>query len=308
MKFQKLFLSSMVGALILAGCMSSSNANRNAAVSQPVAAATPAFTQLQEEQYVFAILEYLYRWHFDQTFVLEAGKQDTLEVWVRELHPPLDDGDHSEFAELWIPTVDMRVELKRSDYLIPEMNLAVVDHSFKVKHVSRQLRPPAARSSYLVSRYPLSEVRDYLFNSRTNRVQMSDSLRNAARKLVFDYLNKVHPAPFTEDQILYVAPVSSVCDDLWAFWESDRKLMLFSADMDLSNPDFEQLSQLKLEVINLDKDVVDSTREVPGSNAFVTKDWVGRMFFNCILYGEWIVRTPEEMNQLRTATIAKPAR
>jgi hypothetical protein len=298
----------VIVALTLAGCMSSSNPNRNASVPQLVATATPAFTQLQEKPYVFAILDYLYRWHFDHSYVLDAGEQDALEIWIRELHPRLDDGDHSEFAEIWIPAVNMRVELKRSDYLIPEMNLPVVDNSFKIEHVSRQLRPPVSRSSYLVNRYPLPEVQDYLFDSRTNRVQMGDNLEHAVFKLVFDYLNKVHPAPFTEDQILYVAPVSSVCNDLWAFWESDHKLMLFTADVDLSSPGYEQLSQLKLEVIDLDKDVVDSTREVPGSNAFVTKDWAGRMFFNCILYGERIVRTPEEINQLRAASAAKPSR
>ncbi len=298
----------MVGALALAGCMSSSDPNRNTAVSHPVAASATTLTQLQEKPFVFAVLEYLYRWHFDQSFVLEAGKEDTLEVWVRELHPRLDDGDRSGFAEMWIPALNMRVELKHSDYLIPEMNLAVVDRSFKVKRVVRQLRSPASRSRYEVSRYALSEVQDHLFGSRTNQMQMSDNLRVAARKLVFDYLNKAHPAPFTEDQILYVAPVSSVCNDLWAFWETDRKLMLFSADMDLANPGFEQLSQLRLEVIDLDKDVVASTKEVPGSNAFVTKDWVGRMFFNCILYGERIEKTAEEMNRLRAAPAAAPAR
>ena len=74
--------------------------------------------------------------------------------------------------------------------------------------------------------------------------------------------------------------------------------MLFSADTDLSNPGFARLSGLRMQVIDLDKDVVASTKEVPGSNAFVTKDWVGRLFFNCILYGERVVRTPEEMNRI----------
>ncbi len=248
----------------------------------------------------------MYRWHFDQSYILEAGKVDTLEVWARQLHPRLDAGDRSEFAELWIPAVNTRVELKRSDYTIPEMNLAVQDSSFKVKRVTRQLHPPAARSNYQVGRYALADVRDHLFATRANRVPVSDALRTAARKLVLEYLNKAHPAPFTEDQVFYVAPVSAVCNDLWAFWETGRKIMLFSADMNLSNPGIAQLSQLRLQVIDLDKDVVASTREVPGSNAFVTKGWVGRLFFNCILYGERLVRTPEEMNRLR-AEQRKPA-
>jgi hypothetical protein len=112
-----------------------------------------------------------------------------------------------------------------------------------------------------------------------------------------DHLKKAHPAPFTEDQIAYLAPISPVCNDVWVLWETGRKIIHFSADMDLANPGFEELSQLRMEVIDLDKDVVASTKEVPGSNVFVTKDWVGRLFYNCIMYGERIVRTPEEMNR-----------
>jgi len=298
------FFGCLVGALALAGCVSSSNPARVAAVSHSEAALTP----LLEKPFVFAVLQHVYRWHFDQSYVLEAGKLDTFELWARRLHPRLDAGDRSEFAELWLPAVNTRVELKRSDYMIPEMDLAVVDSSFKVKRVTRQLRPPAARSNYQVGRYSLSEVRDYLFATRTNSVPVSDTLRTVARKLVVEYLSKAHPAPFTEDQVLYLAPLSTVCNDLWAFWETGRKIMLFSADMDLSNPGFAQLSQLRLVVIDLDKDVVASTQEVPGSNAFVTKDWVGRLFFNCILYGERLVRTPEQINRLRAEPGAKPTR
>jgi len=136
---------------------------------------------------------------------------------------------------------------------------------------------------------------------------LSNNLRTAARKLFVEYLNRTHPDPFTEDQIFYIAPVSTVCNDVWGFWETGRKLMLFSADVDLANPSFAQLSQLKIQVIDLDKDVVASTSEVPGSNAFVTKDWAGRIFYNSILYGERVVRTPAEMNQLLAAPINNPA-
>jgi hypothetical protein len=159
-----------------------------------------------------------------------------------------------------------------------------------------------------VERYLAAEVREHLFATRANLVPMSESLRTAARQLIAAYLDKVHPAPFTENQVLYVAPVSKVCNDLWAFWETDRKVMLFSADMDLSNPGFSQLSHLRMTVIDLDKDVVASTKEVPGSNAFVTKDWVGRLFFNCILFGERIERTPEEISRLRANPAVKPTR
>lgn len=288
-------IGGLITTLALAGCMSSSNPAPNRAVPDSQEAVSP----LLQKQFVLDVLQYLYRWHFDQSYVLSAGKLDTIEVWARPLHPRLDAGDQSQFAELWIPAVNMRVQLKRSDYQVPELNLAVVDRSFKVQRVTRQLRPPASRSHYQVGRYGLAEVQDYLFAARTNRMVIDDSLRTAARKLVVEYLNREHPAPFAEDQIFYIAPVSPVCNEVWVFWETGRKLLLFSGDMDLSNPGFSQLSQLRMDVVDLDKDVVASMKEVPGSNAFVTKDWVGRLFFNCILYGERLVRTPEEMSRLR---------
>jgi len=295
------FPGCLIATLALAGCVSSSNPARTSAVADG-AASRPVL----QKQFVLDVLQHLYRWHFDQSYVLEAGQVDTLEVWARPLHPRLDTGDRSEFAELWIPALNLRVELKRPDYTVPEMNLEIVDPSFKVKRVTRQLRPPVARSNYQVASYALSEVRDYLFATRTNRVAVSDNLRTAARKLIADYLRKAHPAPFTEDQILYLAPLSPVCNDVWVLWESDRKILLFSADMDPANPGFAQLSQLQMEVIDLDKDVVASTTEVPGSNVFVTKDWVGRLFFNCILYGERMVRTPGEMNRLQANPAPNP--
>lgn len=290
--------------LCLTGCVSPSNSTPQHKVAQRATALSP----LLEQPFVFAVLDYLYRWHFDQSFVLEQGKVDAIEVWLRPLHPPLDAGDRSEFAEMWIPAVNMRVELKRSDYRIPEMNLPIVDDTFKIERVTRQLRPPAARSDYQVGRYAAAEVREHLFATRTNQVPLSSNLRTAARKLVVEYLNRTHPDPFTEDQIFFIAPVSAVCNDVRVFWETGRKLMLFSADVDLASPSFAQLSQLRIQVIDLDTDVVASTSEVPGSNAFVTKDWVGRIFYNCILYGERVVRTPEQMNQLRAAPAGKPAR
>jgi len=44
-----------------------------------------------------------------------------------------------------------------------------------------------------------------------------------------------------------------------------------------------QLQGSRLEVIALDMDMVTSTMAAPGSNAFVTRDWMGRMFFDWIL-------------------------
>jgi hypothetical protein len=252
------------------------------------------------------VLRYVYRWHFDQSFALEAGKVEKLEVWSRRLHPKLDTDDRSEYAEIWIPAVKTAVELKRAEYRVPELKLDIAESTFKVTRVTRQTEPLVSRRAYHVLAYPLDELRDYLFSTRTNRVPISDSLRESARKLIADYLNNAYPDSFNVDQIGYISPLSSVSNELWFFWETGRKILFFSADVDLTSPGFSQLSQLRMQVIDLDKDVVASTREVPGSNAFVTKDWVGRLVFNCILYGERVVRTPEQVRRLQSDSVAAP--
>jgi hypothetical protein len=283
------------------GCVSSSHQRPEASTRSTTVQAEP----LLEKAFVLEVLRHVYRWHFDQSYVLAAGKIDQLEVWSRRLHPKLDPEDRSEYGELWIPAVNTLVELKRAEYKVPEMKLEIAEKSFKVTRVVRQVKPPAASREYQRCQYPLQEVRDYLFTTRTDRVALSNALRATGRQLIADHLNRTHPEPFSQDQTFYISPLSGVCNEVWVFWETGRKVMLFSADMDLTNPSFAQLSQLRMQVIDLDKDVVASTREVPGSNAFVTKDWVGRLFFNCILYGEKLVRTPEELSRLRTEAGAK---
>ncbi len=287
--------------LALAGCATSSPSSRETAAR---AASGP--DPLQEKGFVLEVLRHVYRWHFDQSYVLEAGNLGQLEVWSRRLSPRLDAEDRSDYAEMWIPAVKTVVELKRAEYSVPELKLDIVEKEFKVVRVVRQFQAPAARRLYQSRSYPVQEVREFLFATRADRLPVSDALRAGARQLIADYLNRSHPEPFSQAQVFYISPLSRVCNEVWVFWETGRKLMLFAADMDLSSPSFSRVSQLRMQAIDLDKDVVASTREAPGSNAFVTKDWVGRLFFNCIMYGEKLTRTPEELQRLRAGS-ANPA-
>jgi hypothetical protein len=282
---------------LLAGC-----AAPRPDAGRPVASRERAPTNsLLEQQFVFNVLVHLYRWHFDQSYVLEPAKHATIEVWTRRLHPKLDEDDRSEYAEMWIPSVNMLVGLKRAEYRVPEMKLEIADQGFKINSVNRQINPPASKSSYEVGRFEREAVRDYLFATRTNRLVASEAVRTKARQLMAAYLKKEHPEPFTEEQVLYRSQLSPVCNEVWVFWENGRRVRLFSGDMDLTHPKFWESSPLRLDVIELDKDVVTSTKEVPGSNSFVTKDWVGRLLFNCLVLGDKMVIPAAEVNRMRSA-------
>lgn len=289
--FQSAFLVVVIAWI---GCASNPTSTR------PGATASMSRDPLVDKDFVFEMLRYVYRWHFDQSFFFDGNKMETIEVWDRRIHPKLDSDDRSEYAEMWIPAIKTEVQLKRAEYSISELNLKINEPTFKVTRVTRQKEPAAARSNYQVRGYSLPEIKEYLFVTRTNRVPISDSLRQTARKLLADYLDHAYPEPFNVDQVGYIGPLSSVSNELWVFWETGRKALQFSADVDLTNPGFAELSQLRMQVIDLDNDVITSAKEVPGSNAFVTKDWVGRLLFNCILYGERVVRTPEETKRLRS--------
>ena len=53
----------LVGALALAGCVSSSNPAGHNALPDPEAAPQP----LLQKQFVLDVLQHVYRWHFDQS-------------------------------------------------------------------------------------------------------------------------------------------------------------------------------------------------------------------------------------------------
>jgi hypothetical protein len=69
------------------------------------------------------------------------------------------------------------------------------------------------------------------------------------------------------------------------FWENAKKLIVLSADAELHNPVFWEELPLNTEIFDMKGDVVTSLQQVLGSNAYVTKNWVGRILFNCIIDG-----------------------
>ena len=87
-------------------------------------------------------------------------------------------------------------------------------------------------------------------------------------------------------QIVHCAPLSPVADEVWVFWETGRLLLHFDSDMDLQSEALWKHSELTADVYDIDEQVVVSLQEVPGSNAYLTRDQVGRALYNCIVLGK----------------------
>jgi len=265
------------------------------------AAATPAPPpELVQQAYLFEIVRHLYRWQLDESEVdrLIASKQ--MEFWVRRLEPRLDPGDRSVLGEILLPQLTMTVKVKKADYTIEELGTLVQSRTFKITQVTRGQVPSRAPPGCRVLRVEMKEMRDYLF--RTRRQQdypdpvLIERMRGAFRAQAAKAGILATNAPAGE-QVVHLASLSPVANECWVFWEAGRKLFYFASDIDLANPVVWQHEALTAHIFDLDKQVVVSHEEAPGSNRFLTRYQVSRALFNCIILGQRVVVPPRSPGQ-----------
>ena len=87
---------------------------------------------------------------------------------------------------------------------------------------------------------------------------------------------------------IHVSSLSPVSNEIWVFWELGRLLLRFSSNLDIEHPAMWGHQTLNATVFDLDTQVVVSLNEVPGSNAYLTRDQAGRILYNCIVRGKAI--------------------
>jgi hypothetical protein len=237
-----------------------------------------------QRETLFELLRYVYLWHFDDSFSINNSQSDTIEMWVRAVYFELDEGDKSQFAEVWFPQIKMLIHLKKANYSIPELGVNVRNDSFKIQNVNHRNAADAPRADYHVVSFSHKEVADHLFSTRNLKRFPDEVLRRNLRTAMIDRefheLNEI-----TGDQVVYVSPISPVSNDIWVYHENFKRLIRFSADMDLSNPSYWSDTPIHVEVYDLDTAVVVSPDEIPGSDAYLTKDFTGRALFNCMILG-----------------------
>ncbi len=66
-------------------------------------------------------------------------------------------------------------------------------------------------------------------------------------------------------------------------------------DSDIENPELWAAQQLRVRTIDAANNTVVSMEEMPGSNVYVTRDQIGRLLYNCVIFGKRIlVVTPDD--------------
>lgn len=266
----------------------------NAEPAPETAPATP------DREYLFSLLRYLYRWHIDAPMLAEdLGAIDHVTIGYRELFPETDESDNSRFAEVVVPVARTRVMLKQADYAIRELGLEVKNARFNVVDVFYEREFEWNPDDYSVQVFTMEEVFDWLHETRNDRLFPGKELLEMIREEVREEVEAERPDLVNPDQpqIVYLAPASPVINEVWIFWESGHQLIHFTSDDDLSDIDTWRSELHHVELIDLEQDVVVSALEKPGSNAYITKDWAGRVLFNCIVLGAKLVLPPANAAQ-----------
>jgi hypothetical protein len=261
-----------------------------------------------DERYLAEVMRHLYRWYLDENDMVAAIKRGHFLFWVREVKPRLDPGDRSRFVEIILPDLGVYVKAKRADYKIPELAIEVRSTTFRITDVvrgARQVRRPADAVEVKAQYKPM---RDHLSRTR-HRLQpptdgLLERLRKAARKNTLKYLNDQSRKPLTTPQTIHLGPVSPVANETGVFWEEGRVLYRFSSDIDLANPAFWKHEKLGVDLFSIAEQVVVSLDEVAGSNAYLTRDQVGRVLFNCLVFGRRVTLTDVDKGPISTGDTA----
>ena len=240
------------------------------------------------------MVHYLFLWHYDQSFFVPGQGVEELQVYFRTVKRTLDPGDNSTFGELWFPATNMFVELKRSDYLIKETDYHVRDRHFKIRRVDRLAGPPAPLDEYRKTVLSRAELHDW-FQAHSHRAPpLPQTLRFRLRDTLLENQFQTHWD--TESvHIFHIAPLATVSNDVWILHENTNQLLQFSADMDVSDPaTWEQLS-LRLKFHQLDPRLILTPDRERGGEAELSKDFIGRVLFNCVVLGNRIEIMPAEI-------------
>ena len=260
------------------------------------AATPPLDDRLKEPTFQYEVLHYIYLWYLDDRFFVNTSEATSFEIWVRPVEPRTrDPEDKSLYAEMWIPAAQIDLRLKLADYPVPELKRQVKSPGFRIIHAEPRPAAPAPRESYTVFTHDRQKIRDYLTDTR-NKPQVPDPALRARLLAAMRETVKLHPpADPTAPQVFFLSTVSPVSGDLWILWVNEKTAIRFGGEFGADEPDLLSLLPLHTQLFDLKTKVVASLLETEGSTGFVTKDWTGRILYQCLVLGERVEVAPEKL-------------
>ena len=265
------------------------SAQSPAAATPPAAVASPPPAELMEQTYLFEVVRHLFRWYMDEADVEKIAGNKEFPFWVRTLDVKLDEGDRSQMAEIILPLVGISARVKKTDYTIEEIGVTVKSPAFRIVNVARVAVPPEPPEGYAVVLVDYDEMRGYLFRTRSQAEFPDEAMLERLRVALREHLGLDPAQREAGNHIVHIAPLSPVANEVWVFIEKNKLLVQFVSDLDLENPEMWEHQVLVTRTFDILNQTVVSLQEVPGSNAFLTRDQVGRALYNCVILGRRLV-------------------
>ena len=257
-------------------------------LARPVLAAPPELdAQLKETAFQYEVLRYVYLWYIDDRFFIETAKATSFELWIRAVEPRTrDPGDESRYAEIWIPSAQIQLRLKLANYPVPELQRQVKSPGYRITRAAPLPAAPGPRDNYTVITLDRDQIRAYLTDNRF-RPQLPDPALRQRLLAAMREVAKIHPN-FNPDvpQVFFLSTVSPVSGDLWVIWVNEKTAIRFGGEFGADEPDLLALLPLHTQLYDLKTHVVASLLETEGSTGFITKDWTGRILYQCFVLGQ----------------------
>ena len=256
------------------------------AAPAPAPAALAPPPEVLEPTYLYEVMRHLYRWYMDESDVEQAPAAEGNAFWVRRAEVRLDEGDNSVIVEILLPRLGIAVKVKKADYAIEELGLEVKSRGYRIVNVARVPVPAEPPAGTVVVPVDVAGMKEYLFRTRAQAEFPGPEMFARLRVALLEHLGLDPEHREAGEQVVHVAPLSPVANELWVFWETKKRLIHFSSDVDLENPEMWKNQTLGIRTFDVLTQTVVSLDEAAGSNEFMTRDQIGRALFNCIVLGQ----------------------
>lgn len=294
---RRVVLGAVLGLMAMGGGMPGPANAEDIAAPASVTAPTPEMAEppaaVMAPEYLYQIAMHLYRWYLDETDLnpMHTNLSDFV-FFVRRFPEQNDAGDDSEWAEIRIPRMNLGVKVKRPDYRIEELGVEVHSDHFRMVNVYRledsdRLFPEAGgwREVRVDAAHMMATLIESVQQSEFPDRALTERLHVACRKQL-----KLDPnGREAGDQVMHIAPMSPVANEIWVYVENENLLLRFSSDSDIEAPALWPHQELDVRVHDVRKNTLVSLDQMPGSNMFMTRDQIGRALFNCVVIGKRLI-------------------
>ncbi len=245
--------------------------------------------------FVMGLLNHLAYWHLADDDYFEDDPDTVVDVLFKPYNYLHDTNDLSSLYIASVPDLKITVLLKKALYHIEEFNTLISNDSYKIvafRHEQNQSSSNAPVGFVRID-VPEQDVRTMLFEKRNQSCNPSPELLAKIETALRTIITQELPTNTVMDETFFIAPLSDYSNNILVFWITAGKMLQFSSDADYSSDLYWEMLPFNTEIFDMEGDVVTSLQETLGSNAYVTKNWVGRILYNCIIDGyKLVIRNP----------------